>query len=192
MGRIWVTSDCHFWHYNIWAKFNYDTRPFNSSIEMNEIIIRNWNSYVRPDDIVFVLGDFFMGQTEAISKILPRLMGQQIIVILGNHDSNKRIEEYKKDSRIVVCNHMILYYNHKFYVMNHYPLEGDYRGQHLKEGTGWQEAVEFFNDNFDNSVYLYGHTHESNFQKSNNVFHVGMDGNNCYPHLLDDIDKLVQ
>ena len=92
----------------------------------------------------------------------------------------------------MVCDHMILFYRNKFYVMNHYPLEGDSAHNNHLKGDGWKNATEFFYAHPEDSVYLYGHTHESNFRKDRNVFHVGMDGNNCYPHLLDDIADLVE
>ena len=94
MGKIWITSDCHFNHVRI-LDYNRDTRPFSSPQEMNETIIRNWNECVRSEDTVFVVGDFFMGKKETIPEILPQLNGERIYVIKGNHDTNNRIAEYE-------------------------------------------------------------------------------------------------
>lgn len=58
MGKIYLTSDCHFNHLNI-IKLG---RPFSSIEEMNETIVSNWNDTVGEEDTVYVLGDFFMGK----------------------------------------------------------------------------------------------------------------------------------
>ena len=82
---IYLTSDQHFNNYNI-LKYQADTRPFGSVAEMNEALIRRWNSVVKPDDTVYVLGDFIMGVAEKAQDILDRLNGN-IKLIRGNHDS---------------------------------------------------------------------------------------------------------
>ena len=53
---IWMTSDLHFNHENI-LKYEPVSRPFATVEEMNEVLIQNWNSKIKPEDIVYVLGD---------------------------------------------------------------------------------------------------------------------------------------
>ena len=70
MGKIFVTSDCHFNHVNI-IKYESETRGmFADPAEMNEKIISNWNSVVSPEDTVYVLGDFAMGLPEKIPSFV--------------------------------------------------------------------------------------------------------------------------
>ena len=83
MRDIWVTSDTHFNHNNI---IKYCDRPFADADEMNEALIENWNSVVKDGDIVYHLGDVYMGGK--IEPILRRLKGRKRL-ILGNHDNGK-------------------------------------------------------------------------------------------------------
>jgi calcineurin-like phosphoesterase family protein len=78
-----VISDLHLGHRNI---IQYCRRPFSSSGEMDDVLIRNWNYRVAPKDEVFYLGDLCHGKNAApASEYLSRLNGR-IQVISGNHD----------------------------------------------------------------------------------------------------------
>ncbi len=84
MGRhIWFTSDPHFGHAKI---IKYSKRPFADAQEMDAFLIKNWNDVVRPDDYVFMLGDFaMMGKRERLANYLSQLNGEKY-AIAGNHD----------------------------------------------------------------------------------------------------------
>jgi calcineurin-like phosphoesterase family protein len=80
---VYFTSDTHFGHKNI---LNFCNRPWSTVEEMNEGLIKNWNSVVKENDIVFHLGDMQLGGgNELLDNILPQLNGH-IILIIGNHD----------------------------------------------------------------------------------------------------------
>ena len=59
--RIFLTSDTHFGHDR---DFIYEPRGFLSVKESDEEIIRRWNSIVRPDDIVYLLGDVMLNDND--------------------------------------------------------------------------------------------------------------------------------
>jgi len=64
-------------------------RPFSSVEEMNEALIDNWNSVVKSNDIVDILGDFSLhASSDEISSVFHRLQGEKRLVI-GNHDTDK-------------------------------------------------------------------------------------------------------
>jgi calcineurin-like phosphoesterase family protein len=88
--NIWVVSDTHFNHANILRFTDSNTseliRPgFADVTEMNEVMIQNWNSLVRPGDKVYHLGDVFFGDHDYFKRMWPRLMGSKRLIV-GNHD----------------------------------------------------------------------------------------------------------
>ncbi len=111
--KIFFTSDTHFGHANI---IKYCNRPFESVNQMDEVLINNWNSVVRPDDEVYHLGDFSFADPK---KYVYRLNGK-IHLIKGNHDYRRKdrlfleagivwvkdlFELKKVDPNIVLCHY---------------------------------------------------------------------------------------
>lgn len=78
---VFTISDLHLNHKNIIA---YCNRPFNirNVLEMNTVLINNWNNVIKPDDLVFFVGDMALGSSD---KFIPKLNGH-IFFIRGNHD----------------------------------------------------------------------------------------------------------
>ena len=70
MGKIWLTSDLHFGHDR---EFIWGPRGFKNVHEMNEAIIKNWNTAVAPEDEVYVLGDLMLNDNEHGMECLRRL-----------------------------------------------------------------------------------------------------------------------
>lgn len=86
MRDIWVISDTHFGHDNI---IRYCGRPFENSKEMDEKILENWNSVVKPGDIVYHLGDVYFNKGRSDwGPFFAKLIGSKRL-ILGNHDDGK-------------------------------------------------------------------------------------------------------
>lgn len=88
MSNTFFISDTHFGHYNIVHKFTWpdtDTplRPFSSVEEMDETMVENWNSVVKPQDKVYHLGDAVIKKKDL--SIFDRLNGRKTLV-MGNHD----------------------------------------------------------------------------------------------------------
>jgi len=91
---IWFTSDLHLGHNNINRLCN---RPYATIDEMNEAIISNWNTWVQPEDTVYVLGDMCMGRINASLGLVKRLAGN-IYLVPGNHD--RVFSGYSKTYRV--------------------------------------------------------------------------------------------
>lgn len=92
MKNVWLISDTHFTHRNIIGFTREDgtpLRPFKSVEEMDEVLIDNWNSVVKDDDVVYHLGDVVINRSAL--PILGKLNGRKKL-IRGNHDIFKTRE----------------------------------------------------------------------------------------------------
>lgn len=83
MIDTWFCSDHHFGHKNI-LEYEKEARPFSSVEEMNETIIERHNSVIKPQDIVYFLGDFAFGKKHI--ELAGRMHGKKRLV-MGNHDT---------------------------------------------------------------------------------------------------------
>lgn len=76
MNNIWFIADTHFGDGRI---LKYENRPFQDVNEMNQCIVDNWNSLVKEEDLIYLIGD--IGNEAYISS----LNGKKYL-IKGNHD----------------------------------------------------------------------------------------------------------
>ena len=83
---IFFTADTHFGHKNI---LRYCKRPFDSTHDHDQTLIKNWNSVVDSKDTVYHLGDFGLAKRGYLIQILKQLNGH-IRFIRGNHDKEMK------------------------------------------------------------------------------------------------------
>lgn len=170
---IYLTSDTHFNHDR---GFIFEPRGFKTVQEMNEAIVARWNAVVNSDDEVYHLGDVMLGGSDYESGLnyLKQLNGK-IHIVVGNHDTDKRIELYKTLPNVVEINQAIkLNYKGYHFFLSHYPsFTGSLQQEDLKKTT----------------CNLFGHTHQfTNFyQNIPFMYHVGVDSHNCTPITVDEI-----
>lgn len=177
MSNIWFSSDLHFGHDRefVWA-----VRGFKSVNEMNSAIVSNWDSIVQPEDTVYLLGDIMLGDNEIGMNWLKQLTGN-IKIILGNHDTNKRIAFYKENGYEILGYGMPLKISNQRFFLSHYPT----MTSNLEKSSNLKEHV----------INLYGHTHQkTNFYNGMPfMYHVGVDSHNCTPinleTIIEDIKK---
>jgi len=86
--RNFYIADTHFGHRNC---IKFDSRPFETIEEMDEEIIKRWNSVVTKEDHVYILGDFAFRNGRDVSSYANAIKGH-LHLIYGNHD--KRTEHY--------------------------------------------------------------------------------------------------
>lgn len=167
---IYFISDTHFSHNNV---IKFCSRPFNNAEEMDEQLIRNWNSIVGPNEEVYHLGDVAFCSGEKVVNILNRLNGK-IYLVAGNHDK-KNIKNYKFCKRFEwIKDYYELNYNKKSYVLFHYQIL-NWNGKHHK------------------TRHLFGHSHGKG-QPNGLSYEVGVDNPyvNFFPISIDDIESLME
>lgn len=169
---IYFTSDLHFNHQNI---LKFCKRPWNTTEEMDEALIKNWNSVVGENDIVFNLGDFAFAPNWRWKEILSQLKGKHYLV-LGNHDVSRWPGDKIMELFAGVYQQLSLKVDDRLIYLNHYPylcFGGAYRGP---QSAVWQ---------------LFGHVHSGpdSFGKDSDrldyrfpyQYDVGVDNNNYTP-----------
>lgn len=88
--RKFFIGDTHFGHVNL-IHFETGRRQFATIEEHDRFLVNAWNETVRPEDIVYHLGDVFFGQPPI--GILSALHGTKYL-ILGNHDKPQHMAIY--------------------------------------------------------------------------------------------------
>ncbi len=125
-------SDIHLDHKNV---LKYDNRPFADCDIMFKALVHNWNSTVKPDDDVYILGDLTWKNSSGLD-FLQQIAGRKYL-ILGNHDKPTadmmKCFEWVKDYAVIRDGETDV-------VLFHYPIASWY-------------------NQFHGSVHLYGHVH---------------------------------
>lgn len=189
--NIWFTSDTHYAHKNIcrgvseWTNKN-GTRDFSDLSKMNDILVKNINDVVAPDDILFHLGDWSFGGIENVRNFRDRIVCQNVHLILGNHDHHiKRNTDSLQDlflsvSKIanleIKIDHspkMVADSRFKF-VLSHYPI------------ASWEDMNR-------GVIHLHGHVHLTPQHRlhEGKSMDVGCDGNGLKPINARDIISIM-
>lgn len=86
MPRTLFSADTHFGHRSIISERFASRRPFATIEAHDEALVAAWNAAVRPDEIVWHLGDFaYRCSLDYAAGIFARLHGRMHL-IRGNHD----------------------------------------------------------------------------------------------------------
>jgi len=185
--RRWFVADLHWGHKNI---LRFTSRPYKDLEEMREAFVKNWNSVVRKQDRVYVLGDWSFDTVENTKKIMSRLHGD-LILVAGNHDRNADVM-IKMGFRNVIENDFIKIGGHKVY-LSHFPyypswwskLKAFFKRQKLDTRFLHKRIVD------DGNFLLHGHVHES-YKFSGKQFNVGVDRNNYTPVSEEEVLKWIE
>lgn len=163
--KTFFISDLHFSHKNI---IFYESRPFESTEDMNKQLIANWNKKVTNKDRVFILGDFsFDKNILETERFFKELNGQKFL-ITGNHDSSHTISDWLKRTS-QMCDYKRINLDGKIITMSHYPM------------TLWDQSHR-------GSISLHGHVHSKVlFDPRPNQYNVSCEILNYEPCTLEEI-----
>lgn len=168
--KYFFSSDYHLGHFNI---IRYTNRPFKSLEQMNKTIIRNHNERVKPEDIIFHVGDFCFKNTSNKGKGI-RIPAQEwesqlngkIIHIQGNHDRN--------NSTKTIIQRLVIKYGNKRINLVHNPEHCDINYE----------------------INFTGHCHEKwafkrlrQGHQLTDCVNVGVDVHNFYPQTFEELMK---
>jgi len=163
------TADPHFNHGNI---IRHCSRPFQNVEEMNSTMIMNWNSRVRPGDVIYVIGDFVW---EGFGVIIPQLVGE-IHLIPGGHD--ERLLQFLKrnpgqsnrdwQERLII---------HPPILEKSFPIGGQNEKVRI---IMCHYSMRVWSASHYNSWHLYGHSH-GRLAGQGKSFDIGVDANNFFP-----------
>lgn len=141
-------------------------------LEHDQSLINNWNSVVKKNDLIYILGDLSYYNGTGTNELLEKLNGDKVL-ILGNHD-HIFLEDKKFDKSLFKEIHQYkeLKYKKNVIILFHFPIQ-------------------VWNKQHKGTIHLYGHIH-SNKTTSHpmkyeipNSYNVGVDVNNYKPVRLD-------
>ena len=139
-------SDLHFYHDTL--NHVMDVRGFRDEQDMNEYMIHQWNSRVRKNDEVVVLGDFSMEKWDKTKEVLDQLKGK-IYLIQGNHDRFVKDKDFDSSRFIWVRSYAEMHDNGRKVILSHYPVMC-YNGQRRLSKHGNPKTY-----------MLHGHVHDT-------------------------------
>lgn len=168
VNNTWFTADFHLGHTNI---IRYCNRPFATVEEMDQAILEHLNESVKPNDVIYFLGDFCMGSQERILAYRRRIRCRKIFAVTGNHDKQARRlnEEFSwldKLAEVSIHGQPI--------VLCHY-------------------ALRVWNRSHRGSWHLYGHSHGHLPEAPNSLsMDVGVDTHSFHPWHYDEIADIMR
>lgn len=113
------TSDPHFFHGN---SIKNSGRPFRSTEEMDETLIRNWNKRIKNEDEVYIIGDLTLSTSVTrVEALLKRLNGRKYL-IEGNHDRFQRKKAFDKSLFEAITPYMRIKDGEDIIILSHYPI----------------------------------------------------------------------
>lgn len=167
--KIFFTSDLHIGHDR---RFVVQSRGFRTVEDMNRTIIQNIQETVTNNDYLYILGDLCLCPIEEARYWLSQIPGK-VTVIIGNHDTDNRIELYEELGFTVQFGARMKYDKYHFF-LSHFPtLSANEDSKYLSLAT----------------INLYGHTHQQMWGStlSKFAFNVGMDAHYCRPVSIENI-----
>lgn len=170
--NIWFTCCTHYNHAKLLTFRNWvgelERPEFSNVDEMNQCLMEHWNEVVKPNDIVYHLGDVFFGPKEKFEKDFKKFNGIKRLV-LGNHDNVKYISNSNFFSRVYTD-----------ISLSNFGIFASHRPAHVSQMYDFR--------NKKNLVNVHGHIHR-NPSPGERYFNVCVEQNNYYPFHLDEIQE---
>lgn len=185
--NVWFTSDTHFKHR---AMIERGWRPrFSSLEEMDQTMIENWNAVVRPNDIVWHLGDVGMGTANGFLPYFKfRLNGTKHLIAgnhdkpwSGNRDAHSHLPRWLDGAFASVQTFAKRHVGGKTVMLSHFPYAGDHVGE---------DRYNQFRLRDEGPWLIHGHVHGA-WRVKGRMINVGVDVWNFRPVPLSEIERII-
>jgi len=156
---------------------------------MEQTILANFNKMIKPNDVLFLLGDVCLGKKAAWERFLNALPTKNIILLKGNHD---RWQSIPKDLVLTVMDSSRLQMCGMTFVLSHYPYRAGFFRALWKR---LHPAVREKRRPKDTGLWLlHGHDHRKTIlcDYHPRQINVGVDANNFRPISGEEIIRIVQ
>ncbi len=168
MSKIYLHADWHFNH-----EFVAGTRGFSSSEEHDERLLEDINATVTKRDVLWVLGDVFMGSISAGLEKVARINGTKRLV-LGNHDAahpmhQRSAAQTRRFLEVFDSVHLheeLRLPGARKVLLSHFPYDGDH-GDREDRHRQWRLRDE-------GSWLVHGHVHDEWVRRGRQL-NVGVD-----------------
>ena len=176
MGKALFIADLHLGSERILTLCH---RPFWDLTEQDEVIAKNWRDAVKPDDIVYVLGDAAEGDYERVIRVLSPLPGRKMLV-KGNHDDEESLSHYERAKLFEkIVSYAKIRDRENEFILFHYPL------------LDWEDR-QF------GSILIYGHIHSKDlpgirdYYKDKPCYNCGADVIGFTPRTLEELQRIKE
>lgn len=193
--NIFFTSD---WHIGDTKAMVFDERPFRDLDHMHHVLVKNYNSCVKENDICYFLGDM-VSNKESAKDVLSKLNGTKVIMV-GNHDPGyQSLYDLGFD---VAMHQATIFLGKNKITLSHCPLLGVYREDttgmlRTNSESNWHGDHKHFKYTVNDSgqYHLHGHIHSPNKGRSVKIldrqFDVGVPANKYTPVSLSQIESWI-
>ncbi|MDO4328641.1 MAG: metallophosphoesterase [Lachnospiraceae bacterium] len=134
---IYFTSDQHFFYRK--GRPHIGDMEFPDAERKNQYLIKRWNETIKPEDQVYILGDFSDGNGPDTAAVLKQLKGEKYLII-GNNDHYLEDPSFEPSLFVWCRQYHELWYREEKYVLFHFPIEV------------WSGCRK-------NRIHVHGHTH---------------------------------
>lgn len=168
---VFYTSDLHLGH-KLMARLRGFGEGPDAVAAHDAFIAFNWAAVVKPDDIVFVLGDLVVSSLTNALALLSGLPGRKQL-ILGNHDEGHpmHLDAWKKQKKYLEVFESVQPFARRKvdgveFLLSHFPYSIDHTAD--VRYMQWRLRDE-------GMLLVHGHTHSDKVWTSPRELHVGMD-----------------
>lgn len=199
LDKLFFTSDTHYGHSSV---IGFCNRPYINVQEMNNDLIKRFNSVVPSDGTCIWVGDCFFNGKEQAREIMKQLNGTHIC-IRGNHDG-KHASMYNLGFSFV-CDYAEMIIGGKDVKIKHFPSK--YSSNNLLNYIRLEILAKYFRkwwkivkpryfDRYpdpDGRWLIHGHTHSTEkINEKLKSIHIGVDAWDYYPVPYRLIEQIVQ